>query len=115
MDQGNLKSYITGFITSIVLTLAAYFVVIRPTIFGSASTTLIVILGFAVLQLIVQLIFFLHLAQQPGRRWKLTVFFSTLALVLLIIVGSIWIMEHLNYNMTPEQQVQYINDQQGGF
>ena len=117
MDQGTYKSYIAGFIASIVLTLAAYFAVAHPEYFSlslaSPGVILAVILALAVVQLVVQMLFFLHVGAQPGRRWKLTVFFVTLALVLIIVIGSLWIMSHLDYNMTPAQMQQYINDQQG--
>lgn len=117
MDQGTLKSYIAGFIASIVLTFAAYCAVVHPEYFhlGSGIAVLAAILAFAVLQLVAQMLFFLHLGSQPGRGWKLLVFFSTLALVLIIVIGSLWIMNHLNYGMTSAQVNQYINDQQGGF
>jgi cytochrome o ubiquinol oxidase operon protein cyoD len=113
MDQGTYKSYIAGFILSIVLTLAAYFAVVDGG--WSATTILAIILALAVVQLIVQMFFFLHVGAQPGRSWKLTVFGSTLVLVLIIVIGSLWIMNHLNYNMmaNPAQMQQYINDQQG--
>jgi cytochrome o ubiquinol oxidase operon protein cyoD len=119
MDQGTLKSYIAGFIASIVLTLAAYFAVVHPEYFHLPTSTaiLVAILALAILQLIVQMLFFLHVGSEPGRNWKLTVFFSTLSLVLIIVIGSIWIMNHLNYNMmaSPTEMNQYIQDQQGGF
>jgi cytochrome o ubiquinol oxidase subunit IV len=113
MDQGTYKSYIAGFITSIVLTLAAYFTVVDGGM--SAVTVLAIILALAVVQLVVQMFFFLHVGAQPGRNWKLTVFGSTLVLVLIIVIGSLWIMNHLNYNMmaNPAAMQQYINDQQG--
>src|SRR5271170_7526670 len=116
MDQGTYKSYIAGFITSIVLTLAAYFAVAHPEYFrltlASPAAILAVILALAVVQLVVQMFFFLHVGAQPGRSWKLTVFGSTLVLVLIIVIGSLWIMNHLNYNMmaNPTQMQQYIND-----
>jgi len=109
-----LTSYIIGFATSVVLTLAAFFVVVRPGFFHLESgTTLAVILTLAIVQLIVQLLFFLHLGDESGPRWKLAVFVSTIILVLIVVVGSLWIMNHLNYNTTPAQVNQYIQDQQG--
>jgi cytochrome o ubiquinol oxidase operon protein cyoD len=117
MDQGTYKSYIAGYLASIALTIIAYFAVVHPAYFslGSSVAVLATILVLAVVQLIVQMFFFLHVASQPGRTWKLFAFFSTLALVLIIVIGSLWIMNHLNYNMmaNPAQMQQYINDQQG--
>ena len=55
MDQGTYKSYIAGFILSIVLTLAAYFAVVDGRM--SAVTILTIILALAVVQLVVQMFF----------------------------------------------------------
>ncbi len=114
----NIKSYLAGYIVSVALTLAAYGAVAHPEYFrlatGSAAM-LAVILALAVIQLVAQMLFFLHVGSQPSRAWKLIIFFSTLALVLIIVIGSLWIMNHLNYSMTPAEVNQYINNQQGGF
>jgi cytochrome o ubiquinol oxidase operon protein cyoD len=122
MNQGTLKSYIVGFISSIVLTLAAFFAVVDPGFFHlghfgqlGSGALLATILTLAIVQLIVQLYFFLHLGAEAGSSWKLPMFVSTIVFVLLIVIGSLWIMGHLNYNMTPAQINQYMQDQQGGF
>lgn len=94
------KKYITGFILSVVLTLAAFLVVLRPGLFNLASGGVIVtILTLAVSQALVQLFFFLHLGEEKGPRWNLAVLLSTLGIILLVVVGSLWIMSNLNYNM----------------
>ncbi len=64
-----------------------------------------IILIFALMQLLVQLIFFLHLGREAKPRWNLIMLISTFGIVLLIVVGSIWIMDHLNYNMMPSLQL----------
>jgi cytochrome o ubiquinol oxidase operon protein cyoD len=114
--KSSLKSYIIGFILSILLTLAAFGVVMRPDIFHVGYGLIIpIILILAIVQLFVQLIFFLHLMDESGPRWKLTVFISTVGLVLIIVVGGIWIMNHLNYNMmaSPTEMNNYIQSQDG--
>jgi cytochrome o ubiquinol oxidase operon protein cyoD len=75
----------------------------------------VAILTLAVLQFIVQLFYFLHLGSETGPRWNLVVFLSTLGIVLILVVGSIWIMNHLNYNMmaSPSQMDSYIQSQDG--
>jgi cytochrome o ubiquinol oxidase operon protein cyoD len=117
--KATLKSYITGFILSVLLTLAAAGLIwihinSGHTIFTHQFLT-IAILVLAVAQLFVQLIFFMHLANESGPRWKLAVFASTVGIILIIIVGSIWIMNHLNYNMmaSPSDMNAYIQSQDG--
>ena len=116
-EQGTLRSYITGFILSIAATLAAYIVVDIHVNSGhetiSHPVLLATILALAVLQLIIQMVFFLHLGFGSGERWRMVAFVLTIGLVILVVGGSIWIMGHLNANMTPAQLQQYMQDQQG--
>ena len=104
------KSYITGFICSAILTLAAYFIVVYH-----VPNAVFIILGLALIQLLVQLIFFLHLNQGADRKWNLVVLLSTVSIILILVIGSIWIMNHLNYNMmaSPTQMNTYIDSQDG--
>jgi len=92
------KSYIIGFILCLALTLAAYFAVTNG--FSNAG---MIIVALAIVQLVVQLIFFLHLGQGKDGHWNLTVFFSTVSVIVIFVIGSIWIMNHLNYNMMPTE------------
>ncbi len=112
--MNKLSSYIIGFALSIVFTLAAFFVVLRPGFFGLTSTGIVAtIITLAIVQFFVQLTFFLHLWQETNPRWNLVVFLSTISIVLILVVGSIWIMNHLNYNMTPSDMNTYILKQEG--
>jgi cytochrome o ubiquinol oxidase operon protein cyoD len=119
MIKATFKSYIIGFISSIVLTLAAYSLVeihissAHETF--SSSFLMFAILALATLQLVIQLLCFLHVGDEIGPRWKLVVLLSTVGIVLILIVGSIWIMNHLNYNMmaSPSQMNAYIQSQDG--
>jgi len=114
--EASYKSYIIGFALSIVLTLAAFFVVLRPGFFHMGTSAIIgTILVLAVAQLLVQVLFFLHLGKEEGPRWKLWAFVSTIGIVLIVIVGAIWIMGHLNYNMmaSPSEMNAYIQSQDG--
>jgi cytochrome o ubiquinol oxidase subunit IV len=105
--KGLLKSYIIGFILSIILTLCAYIPVITHVNshhkFLTQLTILFIILPLAFIQLFIQLLFFLHLGQEEKPRWKLSMLVSFFSIVLVVIVASIWIMTHLNYNMSLVQ------------
>ena len=114
IPQGSVISYIVGLLVSMVLTLSAY-VVVTQLHFSSQIAIMSVVLTFAMTQLVVQLIFFLHLLHESKPRWNLVFFVLIFGTVLLVVVASIWIMQHLNYNMMPKQIMQYVHDQQGGF
>ncbi|HEV8051518.1 MAG TPA: cytochrome C oxidase subunit IV family protein [Parachlamydiaceae bacterium] len=91
---------LTGFILSLLLTLAAYFVIVSPETFSfNLSTAAMVIFALALVQSIVQLVFFIDVWKEDGPRWNLIFFISTASIIFIIIFFSIWIINHLNYNM----------------
>jgi cytochrome o ubiquinol oxidase subunit IV len=98
-----VKSYATGLVISVILTLLAYALV---SIIGSQqqmSVSFFVIapllLALAVFQLIAQLVFFLHLGQGSPQKFKVIFFVSTFVAILVVVFSSIWIMTSLNYRM----------------
>lgn len=100
MHSTTLSSRVIGFVASLILTGAAFLIIINPGFFRlDIKMAVNVILVLALLQFIVQSIFFLNLLSEKGPRWNLLVFASTLSVLVIIIAGSIWIMNHLNYNM----------------
>lgn len=90
----------TGFILSLILTLAAYFIIVEPEFFHlDTQPAIIVIFTLALIQSFVQLIFFIHVWKEEGPLWNLGVFLSTVSIIFIVIYFSIWIINHLNYNM----------------
>lgn len=109
-DHGQLNSYITGFALSLICTFIPYYLVVEQSFTGNAL--LFTILGFAVAQLVIQLTFFLHLGRGPKPNWNLFFFGSTMTIVLVVVGGSIFIINNLLYNMSPsEQSIKLIEDQ----
>lgn len=95
--DASLKSYIIGFILSIVLTIIPYVLVVNHVLALDAAFIAIVVL--AVLQLLVQLIFFLHLSLNPQHRYTLLSFIFTLIVLFILVAGTLWIMYNMNVNM----------------
>ena len=114
--HGSVKSYLYGFILSLVLTFAAYVPVAvhqdANHAFLSHDLLIPFVLVLAFVQLIVQLWFFLHLGREPQPRWNGFFFLSTAAIVLMVVLASIWIMDNLNYNMTPHQVDQNVMEKE---
>lgn len=106
-----LRLYIIGFVASLILTISAYLLTVSHAVTGMAFIVLIMML--AITQLLVQLFCFLHLGQESRPRWNLIFFIATVGVILTVVIGSIWIMNHLNYNMTPKQMRTYIQSQDG--
>lgn len=95
-----LTSRFTGYFLSLLLTFAAYFIIASPAYFNfDVKSAVIAIFALALLQSLVQLIFFIHVWKEKGPLWNLWVFISTVSIIFIIIFFSIWIIQHLNYNM----------------
>lgn len=101
--HGTLGSYITGFVLSIVLTLIAYFLVVEKMLTGGVLIGVIVAL--AAVQLLVQLLFFLHMGTESKPRWNLLLFLFMVLVLAIIVIGSLWIMYNLNTNVMPQMDM----------
>lgn len=107
-----LRAYITGFVSSIALTLTSYFLVVNQSLSRSSLIAVIVVLALA--QFTLQLIYFLHLGSERKPRWKLLVFSFMVSIVLILVIGSIWIMDNLNYHMpTGHKLNNYLKTEEG--
>lgn len=100
--HGTMKSYIIGFTLSILLTLFAYFVVSEHLLTGWFLIGSITLL--CITQVTLQLIFFLHLGDEAKPRWNLISFFFMLGVIVILVIGSLWIIENLNERMMPEMK-----------
>lgn len=107
--RGRLLAYVTGFGLSLLLTITAYVSVINQSI--SRHMLIAVIVGLAVAQLLVQLVFFLHLGRESRPRLNLVVFLFMLLVIGILVIGSLWIMYNLDYHMTPNQMDQHLLEQ----
>lgn len=94
-NHGSLKSYVIGFILSIVLTIIPLVLVMNNML--DKTTTVIWILVMAVLQFIVQLFFFMHVREGEKPRYNVQTLVLGLVIVFTIIAGSIWIMMFNKY------------------
>lgn len=111
-DEVRYISYVVGFILSVVATLIAYLFVVNH--LWPKETLMYIVLGIAVLQLIIQAVFFLHIGR--GGQLKLVTFIFSILVVLIVVVGSVWIMDNLNYNMmqmSPDQMQVYMKQHEG--
>lgn len=100
-EHGTTQSYIIGFLLSLVFTVIPYYLVVHKTVTG--SSLLATILGFAVLQMCIQIFFFLHLGRGPKPLYNVVFFVSTAGIILVVVVGSIFIMNNLYHNMSPAE------------
>ena len=100
-DHGSFGSYMTGFILSVILTAIPFWLVMGEVI-PNPRTTGIVIMAFAVVQIVVHMIYFLHMNTRSQGGWTMLALIFTLILVIITLSGSLWVMYYLNTNMMPE-------------
>ena len=97
---GSLKDYLTGFVLAVILTALPFWMVMGKS-FNSSTTTAAVILGFAAVQMVVHMGYFLHMNTKSEGGWTLLALLFTTMLLVIALSGSIWVMYHLNHNMMP--------------
>lgn len=98
-----LKAYVIGFVLSILLTLAAYFLVAEHVFTSSALISVIVTLGFV--QALIQLVFFLRLGLEGRPHWNLFVFLFMALVGVVIVLGSLWIIYDLDNRVMPSMNM----------
>ena len=94
------KGYATGFILSVILTAIPFWLVMGK-VLPSPQATALVILGFAAVQMVVHMVYFLHMNTKVEGGWSLLALLFTVALVVIMLAGSVWVMYHMNTNMMP--------------
>jgi cytochrome o ubiquinol oxidase operon protein cyoD len=98
--HGTRKGYVIGFLLSVVLTAIPFWLVMgkvleRPGVTGA------LLLGLAAVQIVVHMVYFLHMNAKSEGGWSLLALIFTIVLVVIALSGSLWVMYHLNENMMP--------------
>jgi cytochrome o ubiquinol oxidase subunit IV len=103
-DEGDFhvsyKGYATGFLLAVILTAIPFWLVMGK-VLPNPQTTGLVILGFAAVQMVVHMIYFLHMNTKVEGGWSMLALLFTVALVVIMLAGSVWVMYHMNTNMMP--------------
>ncbi len=107
--HSTLKGYMTGFILSVILTAIPFWIVMSGGLHTSGMTALVV-LAFAAVQIVVHMIYFLHMNSKAEGGWTLLALIFTVVLVVITLSGSIWVMYHLNHNMMPSMMEQQMKN-----
>ena len=89
----DLRAYLTGFAGAIALTVASFWVTLSGGV--AAGTTLIAIGILGVAQLLVHLRYFLHIDRSRQKREDLDLILFTTLVVLIIVLGTSWILGNL--------------------
>ena len=95
-------SYVIGLGLALLLTGISFWVASTTTLWGPGVATGLVVLAIA--QMGVHLVFFLHITSGPDNTNNVLALAFGALIVFLVMIGTIWIMAHMNANvgMAPE-------------
>lgn len=109
--MGTLRTYTIGFVLSLLLTLAAPgFIWLHGYlhhVFPSHAMLGVLFIVLALVQLFVQLVFFLHVGKEASPKWNLLALCFAGIVVVIVVGGTLWIMHDLDHNMQVQMNQQY--------
>jgi cytochrome o ubiquinol oxidase operon protein cyoD len=104
-------SYIVGLGLALLLTGVSFWVASTSTLWGPGVATGLVVLAIA--QMGVHLVFFLHITSGPDNTNNVLALAFGVLIVFLVMIGTIWIMSHMNANMAPTPEMMNLMTQRG--
>ena len=99
--HSSLSDYTIGFVLSVILTAIPFWLVMAKVI-ADRNTAVLVLGGFAVIQILVHMVYFLHMNGKVEGGWTMLSTIFTVVFVAIAIAGTLWVMFHMNANMMPE-------------
>jgi len=103
-DTGEgIAGYLIGLGLATLLTIVSFFIASTTLVWGPSIPVALAVLAMA--QMGVHLVFFLHITTGPDSLNNVMALAFGVLIVFLVIVGSLWIMSHMNHNMMPPGQV----------
>ncbi len=102
--HASFGGYAKGFLLSVLLTAIPFWLVMSKAL-PTPAMTAAVILGFAAVQVVVHMVYFLHLNAKVEQGWTMLALVFTAILVVILLAGSTWVMAHMNANMMPTHEM----------
>jgi cytochrome o ubiquinol oxidase subunit IV len=99
--HSSLRDYTIGFMLSVILTAIPFWLVMAKVV-ADRNTAVLVLGGFAVIQILVHMVYFLHMNGKVEGGWTMLSTIFTVVFVAIAIAGTLWVMFHMNANMMPE-------------
>ena len=96
--HATVRDYVKGFVLSVILTAIPFWLVMGE-VLPTPTATSLVILAFAAVQIVVHMVYFLHLNSKAEGGWTILSLLFTAVLLIIMLIGSIWVMFHLNTNL----------------
>ncbi|SFR76003.1 cytochrome o ubiquinol oxidase subunit IV [Sphingomonas jatrophae] len=103
--HGSRRGYVIGFLLSAVLT-AIPFALVMGGAFTDTRITAGLITVAAAIQIVVHMIYFLHMNTKSEAGWTVMALIFTAIIVVIVIAGSLWVMYNMNANMMPHMMTE---------
>ncbi len=100
---GGLLGYLVGLGLAALITVVAFFIAGTSLVWQPSIPIALFVLAAA--QMGVHLVFFIHITTGPDNTNNVLALAFGVLIVALVMVGSLWIMAHMNYNMMPTERM----------
>jgi len=104
-------SYVLGLGLALLFTGLSFWVASTSTLWGPGVAVGLIVLAIA--QMGIHLVFFLHITSGPDNANNVLALAFGVLIVFLVMVGTIWIMAHMNANMMPDMEMMNLHSQRG--
>ena len=94
-----VRTYLIGLALAVLLTALSFWLPQTQLVWGPGIPVALIV--FAIAQMVVHLVFFLHITTAPDNTNNVLALAFGVLIVLLVIGGSLWIMANMNHNMMP--------------
>ena len=98
-----VTAYVIGLALALILTGVSFWVASTSVLWGPGVAVGLVVLAIA--QMGVHLVFFLHITSGPDNTNNVLALAFGVLIVFLVMIGTIWIMGHMNANMMPGPEI----------
>ena len=98
-----IRGYLIGLGLAVLATFVSFYVSGTSLVWQPSIPAALIVLAIA--QMGVHIVFFLHITTRPDSMNNIMALTFGVFIVFVLIVGSIWVMAHLNYNMLPIERV----------
>ncbi|TAN28027.1 MAG: cytochrome o ubiquinol oxidase subunit IV [Castellaniella sp.] len=95
---GTLRGYLTGFGLAAILTIIPFALVMGHAV-QNRFLLIFLVLALGAAQIVIHIVYFLHLDTRSEGGWNMLAFIFTVVLVVIVLGASIWVMYEENANM----------------
>jgi cytochrome o ubiquinol oxidase operon protein cyoD len=104
-------AYVIGLGLALLLTGVSFWVASTSVLWGPGVAVGLVVLAIA--QMGIHLVFFLHITSGPDNTNNVLALAFGVLIVFLVMVGTIWIMAHMNMNVGMPPEMMNLHTQRG--